>query len=151
MKNNIPDPGSKKVTRKIIIALIFALIIAAVCFPLLYNLSRSANPLSKAQIINSCQYDYNQRDFGSLYGTLNSVDEYVDDYDLYTEAVQGYQLRCQCIQWNAAKMHGIPDAAERAEEYLKQLQSMADSPRFPQNRQLLQSFLEEVYSDIEGL
>lgn len=54
------------------------------------------------EMVSWCEDDYVNRDYARLYDTLTLFDLYGDRYDLYWEAVEGYGLYIDVVQWSRA-------------------------------------------------
>lgn len=99
---------------------------------------------SDVDYISWCADDYARRDYEELYGTLTLFDLYSEEYDLYWEAVNGYNTYLQCLQYQNAARQGMENADTLASDALAKLETMAASPQFSQNGPLLQGFLDAL-------
>ena len=147
MFNKIKDPGSTKVLLKTLAA-ILAGIILFFCFTGFAALmTYGFDATGKAELINWCEETYIARRYDELREQLELHNLYDEDFALYWEAVEGYELRCLCIQWSMAAEQGIVGAEKAAGQCLSQLKTMAENPQFSRNARLLEGFLEDALTE----
>ncbi len=102
------------------------------------------NKISDADGINWCEEYYHERAYAKLYDTLTLSGLYADCYDVYWEAVDGYEALIQYNQWHEAAQLGIDGAEQEAQNCYKTLEDLARNPEFPQNAKILNGFLEQA-------
>ncbi len=102
------------------------------------------NKISDADGINWCEEYYHERDYAQLYDFLTLYDLYEDCYDVYWEAVNGYEAFIQYDQWHKAAQLGIDGAEQEAQSHYKALEDLARNPEFSQNSRILNGFLERA-------
>ena len=98
----------------------------------------------KAELINWYEESYVARRYDELKEQLELHNLHDEDFSLYWEAVESYELRCLCIQWNMAAQQGVEGVEENAVLCLSRLEAMAEEPQFSRNAGLLEGFWEDA-------
>lgn len=101
---------------------------------------------TKAELINWCERDYRSRDYSGLYEHLNLYHLYDSDFDLYWEAVNGYNTLISYDQWRRAAGMGIAGAEEQAQRCYDTLRTQAGAPKHSENARILRDFLQQADS-----
>jgi hypothetical protein len=99
---------------------------------------------SEAYEESRCSEYYARGNYGALCEYLNRFDLVGDDYEKYSEAVEGAILKSEYLQWSEAAEQGMDGAAQKAEEILTQLQVLSEQAKYPENREIFKEFLREL-------
>lgn len=108
------------------------------------SVSESESELSKTDGLNWCEEDYRKRNFADLYDTLTLYNLYDECYDVYWEAVNGYDVFVEYEQWKQAAGLGVDGAEQEAQSRYETLEKMAQNPEFSQNAKILNGFLDQA-------
>lgn len=99
---------------------------------------------SEAYEESRCSEYYARGNYGALCEYLNRFHLVGEDFDKYSEAVEGAILKSEYLQWSAAAQQEMDGAAHKAETFLRQLQTLSEEAKYPENRDLFAGFLQEI-------
>ena len=123
----------------VLIGLIAANLLISIIF-----VSSDNHSITQVDKISWCERDYRNRDFAELYEELTLSNLYGEDYDVYWEAVEGYNLLVSCYQWREAEQAGVADAHAHAQSALQSLETLAQNSEFSQNSKILADFVSKA-------
>ena len=139
----IKQPKLPVLIGKLLLVLLVALIIGNLLFYTV-GFAFDRDDVNLVSSINQCEEAYRERDFAALLDRLNLYDLYDPEFDLYWEVAEGYDQMVACRQWLAAAKAGVDGSEQKAQAILEQLRSWAETPQFPQNKKILQGFLQQA-------
>lgn len=117
----------------------------AISFTLLHISSGDASDDGNmAEHIRYCDRSYYDRDFADLKETLTLYELNDDEFDVYWEAVNGYETYIDYIQWTAAAAAGMQGAEEHAQQSYAAVRENAENCQFSQNETILQKFWTDI-------
>lgn len=125
-------------------ALILGYVLVSVLLAIIYYASGADNSISKSDAIDRCEYYYHKRDFSALNQFLDLYDLDDEYYDVYWEAVKGYNTLISYYQWDAAAQQGMEGAENEAERLYDALSRKAQEPDFSQNAKIFKGFLKQA-------
>ena len=137
-------PGIVKLVLKLLAVLFLAFTLVQLLGFVVESVSGVDGAPTKADAIEWCEDDYRSRNFPDLYTTLTLYDLYDDTYDVYWEAVNGYNTLICYDQWQQAARMGMDGAEKQAQTFYDTLSDMAKSPACPENAKLLNRFLQQA-------
>lgn len=137
-------PGIVKLVLKLLAVLLLAILLFQLLGFVVESVSGVDGAPTKADTIEWCEDDYRSRNFPDLYTTLTLYALYDDTYDVYWEAVNGYNTLICYDQWQQAARMGMDGAQEQAQALYDTLSDMAEAPACPENTKLLNRFLQQA-------
>lgn len=99
---------------------------------------------NKALSVRICDTSYYEGQYGNLREFLQMEDLEGADFDLYWEAVNGYEDYQMYRQYTKAYAAGMEEAEEAAESYGQKVLENAENCMFDGNRKQLEKYAENV-------
>lgn len=99
---------------------------------------------NKALSVRICDASYYEGQYGNLREFLQIEDLEGPDFDLYWEAVDGYEDYQMYRQYTKAYAAGMEEAKEAAESYRRKVLKNAENCIFDRNRKQLETYAEAV-------
>lgn len=97
---------------------------------------------NKADRIESCDHYYYRQDYGGLREELSVYGLDEPEFDKYREAVKGFEDYQMYLQYKKAAEAGLPDAAEKAEQYRLQVIENAENCEDQGNQKRLSQYVQ---------
>lgn len=141
----------EKMKQPSLLKMIFKIIVIFLILLFWYTLARFA--LKKIEQINDfryneadwvsmCDYEYYNKNYGMLKDTLMMRNSQEPEYDVYWEAVNGFEDYQMYLQYTKAAAAGMEDAVKIAEEYkqkvIKNAKNCVDSRNLKQLEKYVQ-------------
>ena len=141
------QPSVLKLSLKTIVAVLGALFLFFFGAAVLSLLSEEVVPYDEdtASLIDMCNRYYYDRSYGDLRDELELFGLYSDDFGMYWEVCNGYELYLKVLEYR-----NLTDGRGTADLYELELTHMTEEPVFEQNRRHLERMLEALSSDQEN-
>lgn len=99
---------------------------------------------NKADAKKSCDFYYYEKNFGGIKEQLRLYDLQEPEFDLYREAVQGFEDYQNFRMYQKAAEAGLEEAKEKENEYRRKVLKNAENCRFEMNQKDLNSYADNI-------
>lgn len=148
--------GREKIKQPSLLKMIIKIIIVFLIVLFWYTLARTALEkigqindfrYNEADWVSMCDYEYYNKNYGMLKDTLMMRNSQEPEFDVYWEAVKGFEDYQMYLQYTKAVAAGMEEAAAIAEEYKQEVfenaQNCVDSRNLKQLEKYVQLLEEE--------
>jgi hypothetical protein len=136
------QPSAFKLTVKTIIAVLGTLFLFLLGAAVLSLLSEEVVPYEEdlASMIDMCNRYYYERSYGNLRDELELFGLYSDDFGIYWEVCNGYELYLRVLEYR-----NIDGGKEQADSYEMELSQLAKNPVYEQNKRHLERMVQALF------
>ena len=125
------------------IAAILLLLIAAALLYAAFHTARNSGKRSLADDISYCDYNYYERNYAGLYGSLALYGQFSEEFDKYWEAIDAYRAYTAAVEWQTALDNGREGAKEKYDQAIEELKTIEKNAQFSENRAIINGYLKE--------
>lgn len=145
MKGNVKTPSYLKLVIKLILVILVLGFWYFVGSSLLAFVAEGNDFFhNKADIRRSCDYSFYDKEFGRLKEMFSIYSMEEPEFDIYREAVKGYEDYQTYRMYEKAAEKGVDGAERLAEEYRQKVLDNAKNCADPKNQKDLDSYVDNI-------
>lgn len=139
----IRQPSSLKIIFKIVMVLLAAFFWYTLAKFMLEEIAEANDfRYNRADWVRMCDYEYYEKDYGRLKDTLMMGDSQEKEFDVYWEAVNGFEDYQMYLQYRKADAAGVGETEEKMEEYRQKVIANAKKCADSRNKKQLEKYVQ---------